>query len=121
MVARLHGDQFAIMLVDLDQTEDASRVAEKVISVVAGPIAVGERSITTSANVGEKLMSLFRSVLSNQVRSVESCTSKHQADCASKSPSRALPWAKPQTQRYPVARLPRGQHGLWHLSNQKKC
>lgn len=52
MVARLHGDQFAIMLVDLDQTEDASRVAEKVISVVAGPIAVGERSITTSASVG---------------------------------------------------------------------
>ncbi|MFT4798432.1 MAG: diguanylate cyclase (GGDEF)-like protein [Candidatus Azotimanducaceae bacterium] len=52
MVARLHGDQFAIMLADLDQTEDASRVAEKVISSVAEPISVGERFITTSASVG---------------------------------------------------------------------
>lgn len=52
LVARLQGDQFAIMLVDLDQTEDASLVAEKVIREVSQPISLGERDITVSASVG---------------------------------------------------------------------
>tara|TARA_R110002073_G_scaffold103246_3_gene233771 strand:+ start:3165 stop:5600 length:2436 start_codon:yes stop_codon:yes gene_type:complete len=52
MVARLHGDQFAVMLADLDQTEDASLVAEKVIKEIALPIPIGDRFITTSASVG---------------------------------------------------------------------
>jgi diguanylate cyclase (GGDEF)-like protein/PAS domain S-box-containing protein len=52
LVARLQGDQFAIMLVDLDQTEDASLVAEKVIREVSQPVSLGEREITVSASIG---------------------------------------------------------------------
>lgn len=52
LVARLHGDQFAIMLADLDQTEDASLVAEKVIREISLPIPIHDKSITTSASIG---------------------------------------------------------------------
>ena len=52
LVARLQGDQFAIMLADLDQAEDASLVAEKVIAELAKPMKVSDRTIATSASVG---------------------------------------------------------------------
>lgn len=52
LVARLQGDQFAIMLADLDQAEDASLVAEKVIAEIALPIEIDDRSISVSASVG---------------------------------------------------------------------
>lgn len=52
LVARLQGDQFAIMLADLDQAEDASLVAEKVIAEIAKPIVINDKTLATSASVG---------------------------------------------------------------------
>lgn len=52
MVARLGGDQFAIMLVDLDVAENAALVAEKVIKDVAAPLTVqGTDAISTSVGI----------------------------------------------------------------------
>jgi diguanylate cyclase (GGDEF)-like protein/PAS domain S-box-containing protein len=52
LVARLQADQFAIMLADLDQAEDSSFVAEKVIAEISKPIELIDKTITTSASVG---------------------------------------------------------------------
>ena len=52
LVARLQGDQFAIMLADLDQAEDASVVAEKVISEIGTPFEIRGRVINVSASIG---------------------------------------------------------------------
>lgn len=52
LVARLQGDQFAVMLADLDQTEDASLVAEKVIAKISEPIPLGDREMAVSASIG---------------------------------------------------------------------
>ena len=53
LVARLSGDQFALMLIDLDQAENSSVVAEKVIREVSRPVnlADGARSISTSIGI----------------------------------------------------------------------
>ena len=53
MVARLGGDQFAIMLVDLDSAESAALVAEKVIQGVSTPLNLpsGPESISTSVGI----------------------------------------------------------------------
>jgi diguanylate cyclase (GGDEF)-like protein/PAS domain S-box-containing protein len=53
MVARLHGDQFALMLVDLDHAENAALVADKVLKHAAEPIQLDSGTpITTSVSVG---------------------------------------------------------------------
>lgn len=54
LVARLGGDQFAIMLIDLDLAENAAFVAEKLILDIAAPIAVGDgssKSVSTSIGI----------------------------------------------------------------------
>ncbi|MFT7686309.1 MAG: diguanylate cyclase (GGDEF)-like protein [Candidatus Azotimanducaceae bacterium] len=52
LVARLHGDQFALMLVDLDQAEDVVPVAESVIREVAKPMEIYGKELSTSVSVG---------------------------------------------------------------------
>lgn len=52
LVARLGGDQFAIMLVDLDSAESASLVAEKVINEVAKPVNIPNGPDTMSTSIG---------------------------------------------------------------------
>lgn len=53
LVARLGGDQFAVMLIDLDIAENAALVAEKTIKVIAEPLnmEIGPNSISTSVGI----------------------------------------------------------------------
>jgi len=48
----MHGDQFAVMLIDMETAEDAALVADKIIKEAAEPIAWKDRTITTSVSVG---------------------------------------------------------------------
>jgi diguanylate cyclase (GGDEF)-like protein len=52
LVARLHGDQFAIVLVDLDLAEHAALVAESIINSVSQPTSLSFVEITTSVSIG---------------------------------------------------------------------
>ncbi len=52
MVARLHGDQFAIMLVDLDRAENAAIAADKIIKDTAAPMMIKETTLSSSVSVG---------------------------------------------------------------------
>lgn len=57
LVARLHGDQFAIMLADLDQAEHAALVAETVVSNISQPISIANKDMTTSVSIGIAVLS----------------------------------------------------------------
>ncbi|TAK38001.1 MAG: diguanylate cyclase [Lysobacteraceae bacterium] len=52
VVARLSGDEFAVLLERLEASSDASHVAERIIAALARPVAVGERQLHTSASIG---------------------------------------------------------------------
>jgi diguanylate cyclase (GGDEF)-like protein len=52
LVARLSGDEFAILVEETGGAEDASRVAAWVIEALRRPVLVGERTLQTSASVG---------------------------------------------------------------------
>jgi diguanylate cyclase (GGDEF)-like protein len=52
LVARLSGDEFAILVEELDGAEDASRIATWVIEALRRPVLVGERAVQTSASIG---------------------------------------------------------------------
>jgi diguanylate cyclase (GGDEF)-like protein len=52
LVARLSGDEFAILVEEVDGTEDAARVATRVIEALRRPVQVGDRALQTSASVG---------------------------------------------------------------------
>lgn len=51
-VARLGGDQFGIMLIDMESVEDASIVAEKIIEEIGRPLNVPNGPETISASIG---------------------------------------------------------------------
>ena len=51
-VARHGGDEFTIILPDLHHPDDAARVAEKILSRVVEPVAVGETAIELSVSIG---------------------------------------------------------------------
>lgn len=51
-VSRLGGDEFTILLEDLSNSSDASRVAERVLEAIARPILVEGHDIWTTASVG---------------------------------------------------------------------
>lgn len=51
-VARLSGDEFAILVEEVDGADDAARVATWVIEALRRPVVVGERALQTSASVG---------------------------------------------------------------------
>ncbi len=57
LVARLYGDQFAVMLADLDRDEDAAIVAEKINEVMTQPILAGDASLETSVSIGISVLS----------------------------------------------------------------
>ena len=53
MIARLHGDQFAIMLVDLDHAESVALVADKIVKEAVEPITMADGTpITNSLSIG---------------------------------------------------------------------
>lgn len=51
-IARLSGDEFAMVLSDLAQGQDAGHVAQKVLDAVCRPAIVGDRTIPISASIG---------------------------------------------------------------------
>ncbi len=51
-IARLSGDEFAMVLSDLAQGQDAGSVAQKVLNAVGRPAIVGDRTIPITASVG---------------------------------------------------------------------
>jgi diguanylate cyclase (GGDEF)-like protein len=57
LVARLHGDQFAIMLADLDQAEHAALVAESILNRISQPISIANTEMTTSVSIGIAVLS----------------------------------------------------------------
>jgi diguanylate cyclase (GGDEF)-like protein len=52
VVARLSGDEFAILLERIDRPDDANRLAQGVIAAMQRPLLVGERELQASASVG---------------------------------------------------------------------
>jgi diguanylate cyclase (GGDEF)-like protein len=52
IVARLHADQFAVMLVDLDHAENAAIVADNMTRSIAEPIPTSEGDVDTSVSIG---------------------------------------------------------------------
>ncbi len=51
-VARLSGDEFAILLESISETSDAGRVAERIEEALSFPINLGGAEVTTSASMG---------------------------------------------------------------------
>jgi diguanylate cyclase (GGDEF)-like protein len=51
-VARLSGDEFAILLESITEVSDAGRVAERIEEALSFPINLGGAEITTSASIG---------------------------------------------------------------------
>jgi predicted signal transduction protein with EAL and GGDEF domain len=51
-VARLSGDEFAVLLGEVDGAADASRGATWVIEALRRPVMVGDRALQTSASIG---------------------------------------------------------------------
>jgi diguanylate cyclase (GGDEF)-like protein/PAS domain S-box-containing protein len=51
-VARQGGDEFAVMLHDLDGVDDARRVADKLMQRLGDPINLGRRSLRVTASIG---------------------------------------------------------------------
>ena len=54
-VARIAGDEFAIVLADLARAEDAAMVAQKLIERLSAPVAVGGHELFVSASIGVAL------------------------------------------------------------------
>ena len=52
MVARLGGDEFCILLDDIKDSSDTTRVAERVQEILQRPVNVGGRKVRASASVG---------------------------------------------------------------------
>jgi diguanylate cyclase (GGDEF)-like protein len=51
-VARLSGDEFAILLESITEVSDAGRVAERIEEALSFPINLGGAEVTTSASIG---------------------------------------------------------------------
>ncbi len=54
-IARLSGDEFTLVLQDLNQEQDAGHVAQKVLEAVSRPATVGNQEIPITASVGVAL------------------------------------------------------------------
>jgi diguanylate cyclase (GGDEF)-like protein len=52
MVARLSGDEFAILLEDVPRPSTAAKVAERVLAALAAPVQLGGTELTFSASIG---------------------------------------------------------------------
>lgn len=51
-VARLSGDEFAVILLDLQASADAERVAEKVLNVLRAPYVAHDADFNVSCSIG---------------------------------------------------------------------
>jgi diguanylate cyclase (GGDEF)-like protein/PAS domain S-box-containing protein len=51
-VARLSGDEFALVLTDMAQIEDAARLAQKILDVFLLPVQIGTHEIFVTASLG---------------------------------------------------------------------
>lgn len=51
-VARLSGDEFAILLEDLSSTDDVVRVARKILQAFANPFDLGDRELFVTTSIG---------------------------------------------------------------------
>jgi diguanylate cyclase (GGDEF)-like protein/PAS domain S-box-containing protein len=51
-VARLGGDEFLVLITDLDGPSGAEHIAEKLVDVLAQPIALGERYLQLGVSIG---------------------------------------------------------------------
>lgn len=51
-LARLAGDEFTILLEDLNSPSDAARIAQKIIDYFAEPFTVGDREVTMTCSLG---------------------------------------------------------------------
>ncbi|HEY9050894.1 MAG TPA: EAL domain-containing protein, partial [Gammaproteobacteria bacterium] len=51
-VARLGGDEFTILLEDIEDTKTVTRVAERLIQIVARSIQLGDQEVYTSTSIG---------------------------------------------------------------------
>ena len=56
--ARFGGDEFMVILNDLESSDDASRVAEKVLSKLAAPYKIDDKNLSITASIG---MAIFPS------------------------------------------------------------
>jgi diguanylate cyclase (GGDEF)-like protein len=52
VVARLSGDEFAVLLEYVDLPETASKVAQRIVALQQSPIEVGDHSLETSTSIG---------------------------------------------------------------------
>jgi len=52
VVARLSGDEFAVLLEDVDVPDTAVKVAQRIIAALAGPMRWHHRGLKTSASIG---------------------------------------------------------------------
>jgi diguanylate cyclase (GGDEF)-like protein/PAS domain S-box-containing protein len=50
--ARLGGDEFVIILEDLKEIDDATRIAERILDSLALPFKLGSQEVTTSGSIG---------------------------------------------------------------------
>jgi diguanylate cyclase (GGDEF)-like protein/PAS domain S-box-containing protein len=51
-VARISGDEFAVVLADLKQTDDAALVAQKVLELLSEPVTLGGEQTFVTASIG---------------------------------------------------------------------
>ncbi len=51
-VSRLGGDEFTIVVTDLDHSQDAARVARRVLDSMSRPFAIGDQEIFTGCSIG---------------------------------------------------------------------
>jgi diguanylate cyclase (GGDEF)-like protein/PAS domain S-box-containing protein len=54
-VARLGGDEYAVILADMAQTQDAARVAQKIVDAFSEPLRVAEHELFVTVSIGVTL------------------------------------------------------------------
>lgn len=57
LVARFQGDQFVVMLEDLDKAENSAIAADKINHIMAEPFTINSHTINTSVSIGIAVMS----------------------------------------------------------------
>ena len=50
--ARLGGDDFAVLVEDITDHDDALRLAERILTVIRRPVTVGSKEVSTTASIG---------------------------------------------------------------------
>src|SRR5207302_7750930 len=51
-VARMGGDEFTVLLADLKSTDDAAKIAQKVLDTVAQPLNIDETELYLTTSIG---------------------------------------------------------------------